>query len=511
MIATGQWFFVKGTMMANMTKRCVCAAISLVAALGTGLVVPPAAFAQIEITEILFDSKDTEPTWEWMEIRNTSGSTVDLNGWVFGDRASRYNFANIDAGAPVTEVPAGGMAVIYNSTSSNGLNGQPTRFTDAWGSGIQLIPVNIWPALNNGGAGDRIGLWSSYANYNPGGGTPTAEPVWANAVDELDYATAMGYPSSPSNSGRSIAWKGSGSATDPSQWSASLDGELGAHLSLPTTVNGQVNSTDDAGTPGLVLQGGTPPAGKLVISEIMYNPRSSLPGNVETGFEWVEFLNNTGSTVDFGATNYVLDDLAGTALTSANITSGSVANGGIAVLFSSELLTVEQMEAAWEPGVGTTVNFIPVSNWQALNNSDESIALWDVSAGLANYAADKATLDPAMWTHAAAAVTYSNDPMAGWPDDDGNGSIYLNDLGADPNAAANWTLTGGGNDPIGAANPEAIIITSADHDGDDVGSPGFVPSAADRLARRLQRQRQGRRRRLQPVAQQSGDWVRPRE
>ena len=59
-----------------------------------------------------------------------------------------------------TNVPAGGVAVLY---PGDALEFMPTRFLDAWGSGIQLIGVKSFTALS---AGDTIGLWSSRESYN---------------------------------------------------------------------------------------------------------------------------------------------------------------------------------------------------------------------------------------------------------------------------------------------------------------------------------------------------------
>jgi hypothetical protein len=447
--------------------------------------------AQVQITEIMFDSLDIEPRWEWVEIKNTSAGNVDLHDWVFGDRASRYNFANISNTLGNTVVPAGGVAVIYNSTSSNGLGGVPSRFTDAWGDDIQLIPVNIWPSINNNSTRDRLGLWSSYAAYNPGApATPTTEPAWANAVFEIDFHTSFGFPTTPGGSGRSIAWNGTGSATSGANWVASSNGVLGAYASSATSVPGAaINNVNDSGTPGLVLQGGTPPIGKLVVTEIMYNPASAVSGNDEAPFEFVEILNNTGSLYDFTSTPLIFDDLAGVAQTGFNVTTGSIANGSVAVLYNDDLtselgVTIEMLEAAWEPNVGTSITFIPVTNWPALNNSSEAIGFWD---DLTEHGNDKSQVngegdpDPTLWTNTVASVIYDSNPVSEtnpWPDPGNCCSIYLNDLGADPNVGANWIATGGENDTIGAANPNPISVDSLpDHVGGDVGSPGFVPGS----------------------------------
>lgn len=216
--------------------------------------------------------------WEWIEVRNTSATAVDLDGWVLGDRASRYEAANISAALGNTLLPAGGAGVIYPS-SELGIDAAQ-RFSDAWGSGITLIPTSVFPALNNSG-GDQIGLWSSHADYFV---DAMSEPNWGQAVFEMDYATANGFPGVSGGGGPSIAWTG-GSITDGMNWERSEAGVAGAYQSNETFLPPlQVNSSLDRGNPG-VIPSGTAPSG-LWITEIMYNPASPA---VSEGFSEAHF------------------------------------------------------------------------------------------------------------------------------------------------------------------------------------------------------------------------------
>ncbi len=187
----------------------------------------------------------------------------------------------------------------------------------------------------------------------------------------------------------------------------------------------------------------------VVISEIMYNPDSE---ELEPGIaEWIEIVNTGSATTDIGRWRFDDED----AVTWGEIPADTILEPNqAAVLFDEEYTDAATFRSEWSVPAAALVIGIP---WGNLANSpsdvNEILELRDdlgLQRDLVNF-----------------------DDANGWPSDSPQGaSIYLLDLLADNNVAANWARSSDGID-------DAAFAAGPTFSTGDVGSPGFVPDSAD--------------------------------
>ncbi|MFZ0545856.1 MAG: ExeM/NucH family extracellular endonuclease [Candidatus Promineifilaceae bacterium] len=265
----------------------------LVLLLGTGLPAEAAAPGDVVINEIMQNpAAVADGSGEWLELYNTTGSPIDIDGWTIADAGADSHVIN--NGGPLL-IPAGGFLVLGNNTDS-GTNGGLT---------VDYSYGSSWFLAN----GDDEVILSDAS---------------ATEIDRVEYD---GGPNFPDPTGASMA------LADPA-----LDNNVGANWCEASTPYGD----GDLGTPGAAND--CPVAVvEIVINEIMQNPAAVADGSGE----WLELYNPTASDIDIngwtiadaGSDSHVVDNggpllvpAGGYVVLGNNTDTGT--NGGVTVDYS---------------------------------------------------------------------------------------------------------------------------------------------------------------------------------
>lgn len=202
----------------------------------------------------------------------------------------------------------------------------------------------------------------------------------------------------------------------------------------------------------------------LVITEVMANPDSSEPE-----WEWVEIHNRSTSTIDFSETPFTFFDAQGNPdLTGPNITNGSIAPGGTAVLFNDAEINQADFLNAW----GAGINAIGVSTWpQFVNNGGDTLGLW---SNFESYDVDNnGDFDNALVEANYGNVT-SGTEVSAYLDPADVPDITEGNIFGTPLWKASVDSVDGAFDSEVASDTDPSGGTD-DNTGNDIGSPGFIP------------------------------------
>ena len=379
----------------------------LLAATGAAL---PAADAQAQapapgdlvINEIMYDPPQSpETNYEWVEIYNRSGRTIDLNDVQFGDAAALVEITNT-----ATPLVDGAYAVLVRDAAT---------FNATFPGVSTVIQVAGFPTLNNsggdrprlvagtvevdavpyqpswGGAGkslerkDPAGPSTAASNFgsttDPSGGTPgrqnslfavdTSAPTLsgAEAVNATTVDVTFSEPVTAASAQQASNYAVSGIGT-PTSAVLQGDGTV-VRLTLPAPLTGPASYTltvtgvaDAAGnaiasaqTTFFFGQFDAPNPRDIVVNEVMYDPPPSQP----SANEWVELFNRTTDrTFDLSALRFT--DAGGTPVTIT--TTATAFPPGAYVVIGRDAAAF----AAAYPGVP----FVQVAGFPTLNNDADT-------------------------------------------------------------------------------------------------------------------------------------------
>ncbi|MRI00291.1 HYR domain-containing protein [Kriegella sp. EG-1] len=191
----------------------------------------------------------------------------------------------------------------------------------------------------------------------------------------------------------------------------------------------------------------------LIITEIMFDPMSNSDG------EWIEIYNNGSEAIDLDG--YVLDDNSGAGISAANIPSYILMPNKSVILYDDDL-PEGQFEHDWG-----FVDAIRVVNWPPLNNSGDSIGIWDSFEAYSGDNEDQ--------LNTTEQVVY--DVGSGWPNGSDGKSIFLIALEFDNTEGGSWSLSS-----IEPGEEETPLFNSYESALGDIGSPGNLNTIEDNEA-----------------------------
>jgi hypothetical protein len=197
-------------------------------------------FAEVILSEIMYDPQNGGADREWVEIFNTGTSPVNIGGWQFGVSGNN-DWANA---LPANTMLGASQALVITPDSST--------FDSGWGSGINRIQVSNFPALTND-PNDHMsaatlairngsGVIQDQVTYEDGSGWPTTNGNDGNSI----YVLPQYLTSSLNNSGAN--WKPSSQGVYGAVWK-SASGPSENHASpgkVATTVQDPFEPSPDA-------------------------------------------------------------------------------------------------------------------------------------------------------------------------------------------------------------------------------------------------------------------------
>jgi hypothetical protein len=253
---------------------------------------------------------------------------------------------------------------------------------------------------------------------------------------------------------------------------------------LDTNLNNELDSCEIAANPALdqngngLLDSYEALAGKMIISEIMFNPWTTVEE-----LEYVEIYNTTSGPIDISGYYFRDIEPGGDPATDAVPAGTIIPAGGIAVLTRSVTGDVNETRQtyidAWGANTpaGDPILWIPLENWgaRATNGTPFAEILTLISGS-------NTIVDIANYVHA----TSNNEPLpGGWPGSDDHSSYYLDGTklnAVDNDFGPNWRSSIEGlsgayrSNPFDANNPPSW--TDVTRGGEDYGTPGFIYMAA---------------------------------
>ena len=213
-----------------------------------GRVAPGSAAAGLLISEIMYDPASPDATWEWVELYNNTGATINfgVTPYVFHDTTTS-NTGDLDEANIAAGILAQGKTAVLFSSDLN--LDQMKAAWDPGSLGTLFIPVDNFPALNNGG--DTIAIWDSFADYQIDAASTTPSRTTTQAITAIAYDDSAPWPTTTSRQSIHLVNLAS-PASSGASWARSVADDLaGSANAAQVSDDVAIHPGGDLGTPGL--------------------------------------------------------------------------------------------------------------------------------------------------------------------------------------------------------------------------------------------------------------------
>jgi len=259
--------------------------------------------ALLLISEVQFDPSSNEPDAEWIELYNGGGSALDLADYKVGDEEASNGSEGMFRFPDGAQLVSGGVIVIANRSAA---------FLNDHGFKPHYELVESDPDVPNL---VKYSDWSSGSIYLSNSGDELLVlDATDNVVDTLSWGDSSWafYPAAPDvDQGHSLerrpVYVDTDSAGDWVDQASPMPAAVDPPAITPTPP--PTGSPTTTGTPTITItltptvtstpttthtptKQPTPESGRLLISEVLYDPTGS-----ELGSEWIELHNAGGSTI----------------------------------------------------------------------------------------------------------------------------------------------------------------------------------------------------------------------
>ncbi len=116
-------------------KKILCIAVVAVSV----SFVPHFAYADVVITEVMYDAPGTDTDHEWIEIYNDGSASETMTSWKFVEEGSNHGIADAGSGSAL---PGGEYGIIASN---------PSTFKSDYPSFDGVIFDSSWSSFNNSG------------------------------------------------------------------------------------------------------------------------------------------------------------------------------------------------------------------------------------------------------------------------------------------------------------------------------------------------------------------------